>query len=293
MKNCENMSKTELMREIASLRKEKTAQAEQARQSIARLQQRIEELESGLQCRVSEEVERHLAKERLLLLAGHQAAMEELTGNITHQWRQPLNIIGLTVQKLQFDFERNEVDHDYMNDLVHDVLNTVKQMSRTVQNFRNFLLADELRQQFDLKETIHRVLLFVEDSMKSGNIAVRLDVCEEELPINGYRNECSRAILNILNKCRKVLLENRIEKPSITIDLSRQDGYSLVTIRGNGGCIPGQSIDRAFESCSTAATRATETDMELFALKTIIEQKMEGKMTASGKDGGVEFRIEL
>jgi len=37
------------------------------------------------------------------LSQSHQAAMEEMIGNIAHQWRQPLNTLALTTQGLLLD----------------------------------------------------------------------------------------------------------------------------------------------------------------------------------------------
>ena len=44
-------------------------------------------------------------KDQILLLQSRQAAMGEMIGNIAHQWRQPLNTLGLTIQLLKLLYE--------------------------------------------------------------------------------------------------------------------------------------------------------------------------------------------
>jgi len=42
-----------------------------------------------------------LSKEQMLLQQSSQAAMGKMIGNIAHQWRQPLNTLGLIIQQLK------------------------------------------------------------------------------------------------------------------------------------------------------------------------------------------------
>ena len=293
MKKYGSMKKAQLISEIEVLKENAGKESEWAHGTIRGLKEKIRELEGNLESKVCEEIEKRLAKERLLLLQCHRESTEELTGNIAHQWRQPLNIIGLTVQKLQFDFAKKEVDNAYLDELAGDIMNIVKQMSRTVQSFRNFLQADKQRQKFCMKQTVHRVLSFVDGSMKSAGIAIRVDEQGKDFMISGYPNEFSLIMLNILNKSKKALVDHRTANPLITVGFIRRGTRSLVTIHDNGGCIPEHMIGRVFEPFSTVGTRGTGTGMELYLTKIIVEQKMGGKITAENRNSGLEFRIEL
>ncbi len=291
MKNYELLDKTELIREIADLLEKHKKESEKAKKSISLLQREIKELGIEMDDRVRKAVEEKLIEERFHLHESNMTVMEELVGNIAHQWRQPLNILGLTAQKLQFDFERNEVNEDYINEMANEVLDTVKHMSRTVQCFRDFMLVDRNRQRFKLNDALHSVLSFVEGSMKSAGIFISFDEGEEDLTVNGFRNEFCRIMLNMLNNARKVLRANNIENPAISIRLFRRDGRSVVSIHDNGGCI--QAIDGIFDPFSGSGSRGTGKSMSLHMSKAIVERKMGGKLTASNRDNGVEFRIEL
>jgi C4-dicarboxylate-specific signal transduction histidine kinase len=67
------------------------------------VQERTEELARAVEetKRETTAVEELRHKERLLIQQSRLAAMGEMMGNIAHQWRQPLNVLGLIVQELQ------------------------------------------------------------------------------------------------------------------------------------------------------------------------------------------------
>ena len=53
-------------------------------------------------------------QERLLIKQGRFAAMGEMIGNIAHQWRQPLNALGLIVQELPVYSKQGMLDQQYL-----------------------------------------------------------------------------------------------------------------------------------------------------------------------------------
>jgi len=66
-----------------------------AEKSLIEKQRQLEELNIHLEQRVAEEVSDSRKKDQILLQQGRQAAMGEMISNIAHQWRQPLNTLGL------------------------------------------------------------------------------------------------------------------------------------------------------------------------------------------------------
>jgi PAS domain S-box-containing protein len=86
-----------------------------AENTIIEKQYELEELNKGLEARISDAVTELRKKDNILMLQSRQAAMGETIGNIAHQWRQPLNALGLIVQELKLtygheDFTRESLD---------------------------------------------------------------------------------------------------------------------------------------------------------------------------------------
>ena len=79
----------------------------------------LEELNSTLEEKVKEEVDKNRQKEFELMEAAKMVQMGEMIGNIAHQWRQPLNSISTSIQNLKYDFkEGNLNDEKFINKFI-------------------------------------------------------------------------------------------------------------------------------------------------------------------------------
>ena len=63
-----------------------------------------------------------------------------MIGFITHQWKQPLNAIGLIAQNTEDILEEDEeFDKEELTDMMQAIMNHVIFMSETMENFKKFL----------------------------------------------------------------------------------------------------------------------------------------------------------
>jgi PAS domain S-box-containing protein len=258
---------------------------------IEEANRQLEKLNNSLEEMLREEVAKSRQKDFLMIQQSRQAAMGEMIGNIAHQWRQPLNAIGLYIQDLQDSFEHGELTEEYLNSSVGQAMDIVSHMSQTINDFRNFFKPDKEVLNFSVKDVIQRVLNFVSHSFKDSG--VRLDVeMRDDIFINGLPNEYSQVILNILNNAREALVERKVAAPMVKIQLSWAGDKSIVTISDNAGGIPVEIMDRIFDPYFTTKG-AGGTGIGLYISKTIIEQNMNGILTVRNCGEGAEFRIEV
>jgi len=231
-------------------------------------------------------------KDQMIMHQSRQAAMGEMINNIAHQWRQPLNIIALTIQDLMATYEEGECSDEYVDETVKQIMNQVLHMSQTIDDFRNFLRPDQEMKQFDLVEAVKKTLVLVSDSFTSQNIRIDTET-QEDLIVTGYQNEYCQVLLNILNNARDVLTERKIVAPRININLFREGHKHIATISDNAGGIPDTLIDRIFEPYFTTKEVDKGTGIGLYISKTIIEKRMNGKISVRNTGQGAEFRIEV
>jgi signal transduction histidine kinase len=255
-------------------------------------QRQIEELNLTLEQRVLEEVAKNREKDYMLLQQGRLAAMGEMIGNIAHQWRQPLNTLGLLIQDISHAYRYGEMNREYLDRSVEEGMKVINFMSRTIDDFRNFFRPDKEKILFSLREVLDTTLSFVGDSFRNNNIKIELDI-QGDVDIEGYPNEYSHVLLNILTNAKDILIERGIDDPNVIIKLFRENGRSVITITDNAGGAKEDIIDKIFDPYFTTKKQGEGTGMGLYMSKMIIEKNMGGKLTARNAGSGAEFRIEV
>jgi len=231
-------------------------------------------------------------QEKLLIKQGRYAAMGEMIGNIAHQWRQPLNTLGLIVQELPAYFKLGKLDQQYLDDSVKKAMLTIGNMSHTIDDFRDFLKPDKARELFLVSEAVQKAVSLVEASFKVMGLQVQT-VVDDEVSIEGCPNEYAQVILNILVNAKDAALERKTESPIIELRLFSEGGKAVLTIIDNAGGIPEAIIDKIFDPYFTTKGPDRGTGIGLFMSKAIIEKNIGGRLTARNIGGGAEFRIEV
>jgi PAS domain S-box-containing protein len=231
-------------------------------------------------------------QEQLLIRQGRLAAMGEMIGNIAHQWRQPLNTLGLIVQELPRMYQREEFDQEYLDASTARAMQVINYMSKTIDGFRNFFGPDKEKESFRVAEVLGKTVSIVEAAFKELDLAIELEA-DPELEVYGYPNEFSQVILNILVNAKDAILERRVERPKVTVRLFRENGKTVLTISDNAGGIAPDIMERIFDPYFTTKGPDKGTGIGLFMSKTIIEKNMNGSLTARNTEEGAEFRIEV
>ncbi len=257
-------------------------------QRYRELAEELQRLNETLEQRVAGEVARNMKQERLLIQQARLAAMGEMIGNIAHQWRQPLNALGLIIQNLRYDFRDGLLTGNLMDDTAKQAMQMIQGMSRTIDDFRNFFSPNREKSAFDPRHSVENALAILSASFEHSHIAVTLDAGETAAAY-GYPNEFSQVLLNILGNARDAIQENAVENGAIHITIRRIEGMVGVTIRDNGGGVPAGVLPKIFDPYFTTKERGT--GIGLYMSKMIVESNMGGRIEARNVEGGAEFTV--
>ena len=245
-----------------------------------------------LEQRVAQELVKNIKHEFLLIQQSRLAAMGEMIGNIAHQWRQPLNALGLLLYNIKDAYRFNKLDADYLEQAVADGNRMVQKMSTTISDFSNFFRPDKEIVVFSALKQIKEAIVLVESSFLNSNISIHIDA-QQDLNLMGFPNEYSQVLLNLLSNAKEAILaHNQPHRPTcgrVDIVLSEQNRQGCVTVRDNGGGIPAEILNRIFDPYFS--TKESGTGIGLYMSKMIIERNMKGGITARNIEGGAEFIV--
>lgn len=288
----------------------------QRKDAERRLREKTSQLESltrTLEQRVEEEVTLRLKGEQLLVQQSKLAAMGEMLGAISHQWRQPLNALAIIVQNIRDAYKFDELDRDYIEGTVQKSMEQIRHMSSTIDDFRNFFRPDKQKASFNAVRMVGNVLGIMSAQLSDNQIRYRLNChthnrsyedidemlgCEAMISF-GYQNEFQHVILNIVNNARDAILSRRDGNPEwsqapgqIDFDFYHPDTAIVIEIADNGGGIAPDILDRVFEPYFTTKEPDKGTGLGLYMSKVIMEH-MNGRLSARNSDQGAVFILEL
>ena len=186
-------------------------------------------------------------------------------------------------------------------------------MSKTIDDFRNFLDPRKCATSFDPMQALKSVLTLFSAQLAANEIEVQL-VCAnkgnifslaEKIThcscqlINGTSNEFEHVLINLLNNSREAILEHRKsghgmgKRGLITITLHCANNALRLEINDNGGGVPDEMLERIFEPYFTTKDVAKGTGLGLYMSKIIIEDHFNGSLWAVNGSHGTVFTINV
>jgi signal transduction histidine kinase len=239
-------------------------------------------------------------KNNLIFEQSKMASMGEMIGNIAHQWRQPLSVIstGATGMKMQKQFDA--LSDESFNKTCDVINENAQYLSRTIDDFRNFIKGEREKVVFNLNKAIDSFINLVQGPIKNNSIEVVFDL-EKDLAIYGYENELIQCLINIFNNSKDVLKDIDEKGKYIFITTQSYNEHIVINIRDNGGGIAKDILPKIFEPYFTTKHKSQGTGLGLHMTYNLIVDGMNGTLEAAnvsykydGKDYiGAEFTIVL
>ena len=271
---------------------------------------KLKNAEEELRKRVKEEIEKNRQKDAFIVQQNKLASMGGMLGSIAHQWRQPLNNVGLILHFIKDNCGSQNFSKEMLQEYIQRAKRQIEYMSQTIDDFRNFYKPSKSKNIFDLGSSIETTLKLIYNQFEDKNIKIDLFV-KEKIMLYGYENELKQSILNILNNAKDAIISRR-EKVKfdaiVKIVIKRVEGnriknmfekfdnkknFAIISIENNGGKIDESIIDRIFEPYFTTKFETQGTGIGLYMTKVIIEKNLKGKIVVKNKEDGVVFEIIL
>jgi signal transduction histidine kinase len=247
----------------------------------------LEELNKNLEKIIEEKVNENLEIQKRLTQSEKLASMGEMIGNIAHQWRQPLSVISTIATGIKTQKEFGILSDEEFFKACDDINENAQYLSRTIDDFRNFIKGDKTRVIFPLSTALESFLNIIDSQIKSYHIDLILDV-DESIEIDGYKNDLIQSMINIFNNSKDAFKLNNVEEKMFSIKaFVNKKGRVQIEMTDNGGGIKEDIINRIFEPYFTTKHKSQGTGLGLHMTYKLITS-MDGEIEASN----VEFEYK-
>lgn len=264
-------------------------------ESISKHVTELKNFNTTLEQQVQDKVQKIHAQEKLLVHQSRQAAMGEMIESIAHQWRQPLNIIGLSASNLEISHAFGKMSDDNFKENINTILLNIGYMSDTIDDFRDFLNPNNNMYKFNPQKTIKDVFNILKAQLTNNDISLTINV-EEEIEFLGNENEFKQVIFILINNSKDAIKslqqQEKSYKGEIKISLTKSEQKNSLTFCDNGGGIKSDIIHSIFNPYFSTKFSASGTGIGLYMAKNIIESRMEASISVKNIKNGCCFTIE-
>ena len=250
-----------------------------------------------LALQIKEEEKKSRAAQDMMQRQSRLAQMGEMLSMIAHQWRQPLSAITATSGAISVKARLKKLDLDTAVELSNKIQKFSQHLSSTIDDFRDFFKANKIKKETNFKKITDDVLGIVKCALEDKKVEIVLDVKSYENFVS-YENELKQVLLNLIKNSEDALMENKITKPTIAIEITEK----RLSIFDNAGGIKEEIIDKIFDPYFSTKSKKDGTGLGLYMSKIIVEEHCEGTLSVKngifkGKKGkllnGAKFSIDI
>jgi len=219
-----------------------------------------------------------IEKQKVIAQQSKMIAMAEILENIAHQWRQPLSVITTASSGVKLNQEMGLLNEQDIFESMDTITNSALYLSNTINDFRNFQNKNKKNVLLCLSKTIEKAISLIDVNLNDQNIKVIHNI--QGIKIWGIENELIQVLLNVFNNSIDAFESKEIEDDNdklIFIDMSKEDGFIVISIKDNAGGIPESIIERIFEPYFTTKHKSQGTGIGLYMSFEIITKHMKGE----------------
>lgn len=252
----------------------------------------LKEMNETLERRVVEEVEENRKKDEAMLTQSRYLAMGEVIEMISHQWRQPISVIGAIASHMMINIELEIDSREEMKKELEKLSSEIQQLSRIITQFSDLFEEDSQEHPVRPCDVLNEILSVMKSSFEHNNITVETSYtknCEIML----ISRDLFQVYWNIINNAKEILIERAIEEPKIKIETKKSEEGIVTYIADNGGGIEEKYIDKIFEPYFSTKEDLNGKGLGLYIAKSLLEKKIHGTITVHNNDQGALFIITI
>ncbi|UFS63006.1 HAMP domain-containing histidine kinase [Sulfurimonas sp. HSL-3221] len=258
--------------------------------AVLNLMLRMERYKTALE----EEIEKNHAKDLLLFEQERFVLMGEMLSNISHQWRQPLNAVNLTLLSLKLAQATGKLDDETLDQAFETIEQNTLYLSDTIEDFRSFFQNRAPTKILPLKQIVSEMEGIVAPLLKGARITLRVEKTDA-LEANHLEiaTAISQVLLNLISNAKDALEGYDTPSKQITLLFNKNGEGMTITVSDNGPGIAPEVKPKIFDPYFTTKKQMKGSGIGLHMSRQIIEKIFAGAIAVDTSKTGTTFSIFL
>lgn len=215
------------------------------------------------------------------------ASIGVMAAGIAHEMANPISGIQNCLQRIS----EHPEDVDQTKEYVAAMTGSADHMASVVRGLLQFARGDEteVHETMDLRATVDHALALTAIRLDGGRIEVLRRGSEEPINVQGDPSKLAQVFVNLILNAADAMPEGG----GIEIDVQRQDGQGVVSVKDDGVGIAKDDVSRIFDPFFTTKAVGAGTGLGLSVVHRIVEDHRGSIKVESVRGGGTRFIVSL
>ena len=256
---------------------------------VIKLVLRLETYKNALK----KEIEENRKKDMLLFEQERFVLMGEMLSNISHQWRQPLNTINLTLFSAKLAKATERLDDETLENAFDTIEKNTHYLSDTIEDFRSFFQNKTPTKVLPLQQIIYELNSIITPTLQAKNIQLEINWDDDIIHRLNIATAISQVLLNLINNAKEALEPLCQEHKKIRIEISSSAEHITLAVTDNGPGIDTAIQPKIFDPYFTTKGQLKGSGIGLHMSRQIVQKIFHGTIAVHSVPQKTSFTLTL
>lgn len=251
-----------------------------------RIELELQQTLAGMRSEIEAGIAKAREQDAIIAEQNRRESVTRLLVNLAHQWRQPLNVVGIMVQNTEEHIENGVIDKTQALADLRMAMDQLQEISSVITRLTRLYQSEAQANPLRVLEAFHFAAHSVRfDYRKRARIDTRIS---EELSFEAVESDLIEIFHELLSNAlaagfARDMSEVRIE---VAAQPMSPDGLQI-WCRDNAGGVDAQLLPVIFDPYTTSGFRGRGKGMGLYHIRRLVEERYGGSVSLQNEEDGV------
>ena len=211
----------------------------------------------------------------------------DMLSNVAHQWRQPLNLVGIMISTVKYNITRDNFDKDEIIDQLSKATESVEYLSSIIDDFKSYYNNDSIEKvNYNINDVFQDLLKLSNSEFEKENIKLIVD--SKDIFIFKSKTYFLEILVNLVKNSKDAFMNKKVDKPIIIIETIDLDDKVEINVKDNAGGIDKENLPKIFEPYFSTKFPSVGIGLGLYMVYELVSRHFDGIIEATN----VEFEYE-